>query len=1055
MKKFLLIISMICLGLSSVLAQTVQVSGTVTSADDGQPLPGVSVVVKGTVQGTVTNVNGKYSLVSPADGTLQFTFVGMETQEIAIAGKQVINVEMVEASHQIDEVIVVAYGTAKKGTFTGSAAVVKAEDLGKRQVSNVTQALSGAVAGVQTLSANGQPGVSATVRIRGVGSINAGAAPLYVVDGVPFDGDMASINPNDIESMTVLKDAASTALYGARGANGIIMITTKKGTSGKATISFDARYGINSRGITNYEVFTRPEHYIETQYQAIYNAGIYNLDYTPEQAYIYANNRLSANSEGGSGYKVFTVPDGQFLVGTNGKINPNATLGYSDADYYYLPDDWSNEMFQNNPRQEYNLVFSGTQNDFNYYASFGYLNDEGIIYNSGYSRLSGRLKADYQIKKWLKVGANVNYNYALSKYPGEQTNTTSSGNAFFIANNIAPIYPLFVRDAATKKIMTNGNRKVYDYGEGISTNFLRGFMQIANPVGDLMYNKRDFVMDIVNSNWFAEIKPVAGLTLTAKYGMYADNTRHHDMGNAYMGQSAQYGGYVYEEANRTFGLDQQYLANYQFDLNRLHQIDITAGYDGYSYKYEEVNCNGDNMYNPENYYASNVIDKFSIGGYKDTYATVGFFGRVNYSYDEKYYANVAFRRDASSRFAPDNRWGNFWSASAAWILNKESFMQDFDWINLLKLKASYGQQGNDQIGNYYAYLDQYSVSGANGVFSDGVLSYKGNPDITWETSNSYNVGLEFSLFSNKLGGSIEYFGRTSSDMLYYKPVAGSVGYPRIPMNIGSMTNSGLEVDLAYNIIKTNDVRWTVNANATLIKNVINKLHPDLKGRLEDGSRLYEEGYSQYRFFFPEYAGVDPDNGMALYWSEDKDGNRVTTNDYTIAQQYKVASGNLLAKVYGGFGTSVEAFGFDAYAQFSYQLGGQIYDNGYVRLMHGGISSSAGNNWHKDILKAWTPDNPNTDVPRLDTSDRYANSLSSRFLVSSNYLSLNNITVGYTFPSKLLKGWDISKLRVYVAGDNLYLLSARKGLDPRQSLTAASTSLYTTIRSISGGISLTF
>jgi TonB-linked SusC/RagA family outer membrane protein len=951
----------------------------------------------------------------------------------------------------------VAYGTSTKGTFTGSASVVKAEDLSKRQVSNVTQALSGAVAGVQTLNNNGQPGESATVRVRGVGSINAGTNPLYVVDGIPFDGDISSINPNDIETMTVLKDAASTALYGARGANGIIMITTKKGISGKATINFDARYGVNSRSVKNYDVFTNPQNYIETQYKAIYNAGIYNLGYTPEQASAYANRTLSADAEGGSGYKVYTIPTGELLVGTNGKLNPNATLGYSDADYYYLPDNWANEMFHNNPRQEYNLTFSGGQGDFNYYGSFGYLSDEGVIDNSGYSRLSGRLKADYQIKKWLKIGANVNYNNVTSKYPDEQTSgaSTSSANAFYIANNIAPIYPLYVRDAATKDIMTIGNRKVYDYGEGVSTHFQRGFMQIANPVGDLLYNKRDFLMDIVNSNWFAEIKPVDGLTVTAKYGLHVDNTRHHDMGNTYMGQSAEYGGTIYQESNRTFGFDQQYLANYQFDLSDLHQIDLTAGYDGYSYSYEEVSAYGTNMYNPENYYASNVIDKFTIGGYKDTYATEGYFARVNYSYDEKYFANIAFRRDASSRFHPDRRWGNFWSASAAWVLNNEPFMQNLDWIDLLKLKASYGQQGNDAIGNYYAYLDQYSVSGADGVFSDGVLDYKGNPELTWETSNSYNMGFEFSLFSDKLAGSIEYFGRTSSDMLYYKPVAGSVGYARIPMNVGSMTNSGLEIDLSYEIIKTNDLKWRVNANATFIKNVINELHSDLRGRLEDGTRLFEEGYSMYRLYMPEYAGVDSETGEALYWSEDADGKRVKTWDYTIAQQYKVATDDLLADVYGGFGTTIDAFGFDVSVQFAYQLGGQIYDTGYSRLMHSGTSSFAGNNWHADILNAWSPDNKNTNVPRLDANDRYANSTSTRFLTSSDYLSLNNLTIGYSLPSKVLQKLDISKLRIYFAGDNLCLLSARNGLDPRQSYTAATTSLYTPIRTISGGISLTF
>jgi TonB-linked SusC/RagA family outer membrane protein len=1035
------------------IAQNKSVSGVVVD-EAGEPVIGASIVVKGdATMGTVTDLNGKFTLSVPASArTLVVRYLGMQEQEVAVASE--VKVVLSASDTSLDEVLVVAYGTSTKGTFTGSAGVVKSEDLAKRQVSNVTQALSGAVAGVQTLSSNAQPGESAAVRVRGVGSINASTTPLYVLDGIPFDGDMSSLNPNDIETITVLKDAASTALYGARGANGIIMITTKKGISGKTTVNFEARYGVNSRSIKNYDVFTSSQNYIETQYRAIYNAGIYSLGYTPEQANAYANLKIPSDGEGGSGYQVYTVPDGELLVGTNGKLNPNATLGYSDADYYYLPDNWTNEMFRNNPRQEYNLTFSGSQSDFNYYISFGYLNDGGIIDNSDFTRLSGRFKADYQVKKWLKVGANVNYNNSTSRSPDEQTETTSSGNAFYIANNIAPIYPLYVRDAATKEILTNGNRKVYDYGDGTSTHFKRNFMSISNPVGDLMYNKEDYLMDIINANWFAEIKPVEGLTLTAKYGLHVDNTQYHGMGNAYMGQSAAYGGNVQQTATRVFSLDQQYLADYRLDLGGPHRLDLTAGYDGYSYSKEYVSAYGINMYNPENYYAGNVIDKFTIGGYKDVYKTEGLFARANYSYDEKYFANIALRHDASSRFHPDKRWGDFWSGSAAWILSRETFLQDLDWIDLLKLKGSYGQQGSDAIGNYYAYLDQYAVSGADGVFSDGVLAYKGNPDITWETSNSYNIGLEF-LFKDKLAGSIEYFGRTSSDMLYRKPVAGSLGYAHIPMNIGSMTNSGLEIDLSYDIIKTENLKWRLTGNATFIKNVINELHPDLKGKLEDGTRIYEEGYSMYRFYLPEYAGVDSATGEALYWSQDADGNRETTADYSVAQQYKTATEDLLSDVYGGFGTSIDAYGFDFSLQFAYQFGGQIYDSGYSRLMHGGTSSYAGNNWHADILSAWTPTNTLTDVPRLNANDKYANSTSTRFITSSDYVSLNNLTIGYTLPAKLLRKLDITKLRIYLVGDNLGLLSARNGLDPRQSYTSATTSLYTAIRSVSGGISLTF
>jgi TonB-linked SusC/RagA family outer membrane protein len=1056
MKKLSILLAFFMLVGFVVQAQQ-KITGTVTSSEDGLPIPGVSVYLQGNqTLGTATNIDGQYTLTVPEGAeVLVFTAVGMSQQEIAIAGQSVIDVVLEPATLGLDEVVVTAYGTATKKSFTGSAATVDTEKLEKRQVSNVSNALSGTVAGVQILNNNGQPGSEATVRIRGVGSINAGSDPLYVVDGVPFDGDLSSINSADIESMTVLKDAASMALYGSRGANGIIMITTKKGSSAKSQIKFDVRTGINSRAVKNYDVLTSPKNYTELAYQAIYNAGFYNLGYNPTQANAYANSTLTLNKEGGYGYQIYTVPDGELMIGMNGYLNPNATLGYSDGTYYYTPDDWADETFSENMRQEYNLSFSGGTEKQTYFLSFNYLSDEGVVSGSGYERLSGRFKGSQQVKEWLKVGANVNYNNIVSDYPGEQTTTTSSGNAFYIANYIAPVYPMYVRDADTREIMLNNGRKVYDYGDGVSTNYSRSFMQIANPAGDLRYNKTDYQMDILNSSWFAEFTPLEGLQITARYGLNLDNTKYNDLGNAYQGQSASYGGTAFQQQTRTVGFDQQYVALYEFDLNNDHAFDITAGYDGYTYQSEYVFASGQNLYNPESYYVDNAIDNLRGGGAQDTYATQGIFGRVNYSFRDTYFANFSYRRDASSRFHPDNRWGNFWAASAAWMLSNESFMTGLSWINMMKLKASYGEQGNDAIGNYYAYLDQYQMTGAEGVFSDGTLIYKGNPDLTWETSTTYNVGVDFILFNNRISGGIEYFGRQSTDMLYYKPVAGSMGYNSIPMNIGSMTNSGLEVDLNGSVINNDNFSLSLNANATAIKNKINELHPDLNGTLIDGTRIYEEGFSMYRMYLVEYAGVDPASGKALYWSVDEDDQRYKTDDYSEATDHKIATEDLLPDVYGGFGATITAYGFDASIQAAYQLGGQIYDSGYGRLMHNGYSGDAGQNWHKDIYNAWTPENTNTDVPRLNASDRYANSTSTRFLTSSDYLSINNITVGYTLPANVVDRLNIKKLRIYIAADNVALLTSRKGLDPRQSYISASTARYTPIRTISGGLNLTF
>lgn len=980
------------------------------------------------------------------------SFIGMKTQEIVIRPK--LSITLKPDAEILDEVVVTAFGTAKKGTFTGSAGTMKADKLEQRQVSNLTNALSGAVAGVQVQSSNGQPGVEATIRIRGIGSINGSNTPLYVVDNVPFDGDLSSINTADIESLTVLKDAASTSLYGARGANGIIMITTKKGKSGKATVNFDAKWGSNSRGVKNYDVLTSPAEYLEKEYQAIYNTGIYNLGYDAAKANAYANSTITTNSEGGNGYQIYTLPQGQSLIGMDGKLNPSATLGYSDGKHYFTPDNWSDIMFKNTLRQEYNMSISGSTDRNNFYASIGYLEDNGLVSGSGFERYTGRLRDDYQVNKWLKVGMNAAYTYSKSFYPDDQTASASSGNAFMMANWIAPIYPMYVRDAQGN-IMLNKGRQVYDYGTINDAGYDRSFMSISNPAGQLIYDKTEYLMDIMSANWYAEITPIKGLTLAARYGLNIDNTRYHYLQNAFMGQFADMGGAAGQYHMRTYGFNQRYSANYQFTLNEKHNFDVMFFYDGYTYHYEQVSASGSCLYNPESFYVSNTINSKNGSGYANERTSVGYVGRVNYNYNDKYIAEVTYRRDGSSRFSPDNRWGNFFSGSAAWVMSNESFMEDVDWVDMLKLKASYGEQGNDGIGNNYAWLDQYTVSGSNSIFADGTLSYKGNPDLKWETSISYNVGVDFALFGNKLNGTIEYFGRKSSDMLYYKPVAGSLGYTQIPMNVGSMTNSGLEMDFNYNIIKNKNFDWNVNLNATFVKNEINELHEDLQGKWIDGSRIYEEGESMYRMYLPEWAGVNPETGVAQYWAEDENGSRIKTEDLNIANQYKVATDNLLPTVYGGIGTSISAFGFDASIQLAYQLGGEIMDYGYQMFMHNGYSSSAGRNWHTDIRNAWTPENTNTDVPRLSASDRYANSTSTRFLTSSDYLSINNITVGYTLPQNLVTKLGLTKLRVYFSGDNLGLLTARKGLDPRQGFTSASTATYTAMRTISGGISLSF
>ena len=1041
-------------GISLVSAQSKAVSGKVVSAENGEPIIGASIVVKGTTsQGTISDVDGNFTLNVPSSSnTLVISFIGMKTVEAEAVDGMVI--EMVDNTSELDEVMVVAFGTTTKKSFTGSAAVVKGEEISKNQSSNVTNNLAGKVAGVQGLSSNGQPGTGSTIRIRGIGSMYASNSPLYVVDGVPYDSDISAINSADIESVTVLKDAASNALYGARGANGVIIITTKRGKSKGATINVDAKWGNNTRAVPAYNVMTDPGMYYETFYRALYNSQITKgSDYAHE----YANAYLLDAANGGLGYQVYSLPDGQRLVGKNFRLNPNAVPGYSDGKNYYIADDWYDELFKsNNLRQEYNVNVSGSNNDLTYYASIGKLNDTGIIANSDFSRLSARVNADYQAKKWLKIGTNMTYVNSTSRSPSDQTTTNSSGNLFFLTSSIAPIYPLYIRDADGNKMRDARGYTMYDYGDGTIAKAKRPFTSQSNPAGMLEQNIEQYVSDYFVGKWYAVVEVYKGLKLNANVGITSANSRYNMLMNPYYGQFASSGGYVSVQNGRFFSKNQQYLVTYANKFGA-HNIDVLAGFESYDYVSSTLSGFQQKVFQDNVPELGNTIVQPSTTSASSSYATMGILAQLKYDYDSKYYISASYRRDASSCFAPENRWGNFWSAGAAWDINQEGFMEGADWINLLKLKASYGAQGNDNLGNLYPYIDQYIISENNGEFATA-LSYKGNRDITWETSYNLNFGVDFSLFDERFSGTIEGFSRRTEDMLYFKPVSPSNGYDALPVNVGSMRNAGVEVDLHADIIRTKSFTWNIYANATHVKNKILELEESLNGQWISGSYMYREGESMYNFYMREYAGVDPVTGNSLWYIDvtDADGNvtgRTTTDNWSNATRYE--QGDILPKIYGGFGTSFEFYGVDLSVDFAYQLGGRIYDNFYSASMHSGYSSDAGRNWHMDILNAWTPENPYTDVPKVNSNDTYTNAMSTRFLTSSDYLSLQNVTIGYSLPTKWLKKIKLEKVRIYGVADNVWLWSARKGLDPRQSYSAAEAAVYTPIRSVSGGISITF
>ena len=1000
--------------------------------------------------------------------TLRVSYIGMQTQEVGI--KPNVKIIMKPDTEMLEEVMVVAFGTAKKSAFTGSATVVSAEKLEQSQVTSVTDALAGAVPGVTLTSNNGAPGASASIKIRGFSSLNAGNDPLIIVDGAPYSGDLSNINPNDVESMTVLKDAASNALYGARGANGVIIITTKRANmSGEAKVTFDAKWGANTRALKKYDVITDPAMYYEMHYGAMKNYYMNQMNMSDQAAWIEANNNLFG-SNGGLGYNVFTVPEGQYLIGQNGKLNPYATLGrvvnYKGRDYLLTPDDWDKVGSRTGLRQEYNFSISAANEKSSFYVSLGYLGNEGITEGSDLKRLTGRLKADYQAKKWLKVGANMSYARFDSNSLGNNGSSSSTANVWAFTTQMAPIYPAYVRNA-DGSIMVDGNGiEMMDYGSGINAGMQRPFIADANPIQDNKLNTRNAEGNALSGNAFVDITPLPGLKVTLNGTFNLDETRFTYVYNPYYGQFDSTGGTVSKYNQRDYDYNLQQLVSYATSFGD-NNFDILLGHEYYDYRLNYLGASKSKMFSQDNHELDGaVIDGQAATSYKRRRNNEGYFGRLQYNFDERIFGSASLRRDASSRFHPDYRWGTFWSVGGAWLINKESWFYA-PWVQELKIKASVGSQGNDNIGDF-RYTDVFDIINSDNKVGTAFYS-KGTKDITWETNTNFNIGAEFQLW-NRVTGSIEYYRRKTSDMLFSFSVAPSLGYSSYFDNVGNMVNSGVEMDFNVNIFNTRNFIWDVNLNISTLKNRLTMLDPDKQISTEyaaDGKGY--KGYSSGNFFIAEdlpmftwrmkeYAGVNED-GESLWYrnTKDEEGNvtgRETTKTYADADYY-ITEETSIPKVYGGFGTKLKVYGVDFGINFTYQIGGKQYDGTYAYFMSS-PSGSAGSNYHKDLLNAWTPENTGSNIPRFQLNDQYSASASTRFLTNASFLNIQNINVGYTLPSRWTKKMAISSLRLYMSAENVFYWSKRKGFDPRQSYNeTTNATYYSPMRTISGGVTFEF
>lgn len=1038
-KCLFLIVCLLCVSVGWVEAQTTKASGQVVFASDGETVIGAVVQVKNTTDRVVTDANGRFSINLPASSkTLVVTYVGMK--KVEVEGKENMTVVLESSVSDLDEVLVVAYGSAKKTSFTGSASQVKGGTLQKIQSSSLSKSLEGLTAGLQTFSGSGTPGSDASLLIRGLGSISANQEPLIVVDGVPYEGSLNSLSAQDIESITILKDAAANSMYGARGSNGVLIVTSKTGAVGDTKVLFDARYGFNTRGVSNYNVINRPGDYYEMMYESIVNSLVESGEYSPMNARAYVAEHLVDKYLKYNKYS--DVADNQLIDPNTGRMNPAARR-------YKWADNWLTDPFTSGARQEYNLSISGGNEKTNGYASVSYLGDDGYLKRSGFDRVTLRAKVDHVVGDFIETGLNISYANTVRQEFGTTENNYS--NIFMFSQQIAPIYPIYLYDANGGLMYDDKKRARYDFG----TLYNRPYAQEQNPYATLLEGINKYTTDNMSSRGYVTINVSKDIRFNANmsYDVFSQNDSEFD--TPIGGDALSVKGRGKKTLTRTGVMNANQLL-YWTPTYGDHSFNLLLGHESKNDNYRELYGEMTKFSDPNNPDFSNAATVENLTSYTGEYALEGYFSRLEYNYLNTYYLQASYRRDGSSLFAPDQRWGDFYAIGGSWRINQEAFMSDYTFIDDLKLKASFGTQGNDNLGLYKVYSDQYEVDSEGGFTKVFRAS-----NVTWEKSDNFNVGFELGILGY-LNVDADFFIKETKDMIYKRLLPPSEGSPsNILVNDIDMRNTGFEFEVSADIINQKNLRWNVTLNGTTYKNALTKLPSDKDPKgYKAGNYFRKIGGSLYDWYTYEYAGVDPDNGLPLYNKYTPVlSNGVETGNYTITRVNQTSSATLretgkspIPDFYGGLGTTLSGYGFDLSVNTAFQLGGYVWDTFYQNLMNSGAS---GENMHQDMFKRWTPANTNTDVPRLSYLDQYANDLSDRWLTSASYFSLRNVTLGYTLPASLAKKARMERVRVYMVGDNLWLKSARKGLDPRQQFDGTTDYIYSALSTYSLGVNIVF
>ncbi|WP_348746949.1 SusC/RagA family TonB-linked outer membrane protein [Tenacibaculum sp. 190524A02b] len=1042
-------------------AQEKTISGTVS--DESGPLPGVTILKKGTTQGTETDFDGNYAIKAKQGEVLVFSFVGMKTVEKTVTSSQ-LNVVM-EGDNLLKEVVVVAYGTQSKNSLTGSVSVIDQEQVENATFSNPVKSLEGLVSGLRVIQASGQPGSDPIIRIRGFNSVSADQAPLIVLDGVPYAGSLNSINPKDIESTTVLKDASSTSLYGNKAANGILMITTKKGARNRLEINVDSRVGITQRGAKEYNIMQSPGEFYEAYHSVLANSEFHrqNVAGTPitlAQARQFASDNLMSRL---GNYNLYNVPGDQLVNPATGKLNSSATLLVNDK--------WEDALFRDAATfHSNNISLSGGSEDVTYYLSLGSETNNGYTVRSSFERHSARLKAT-SAKIFDAVTLSGDVAYAKSESQAVPSTLTAAGvpttnfaNAFFWNRRIAPIYPVYQYDENWQPILNPNNPSGFAYDFGSPQFFPNGTSRGARnyAVGEHPLAVIENTIETnVRDNFNGGLRAKIDLPWDFQFEYVMNYLTQVDQGTDFTkpgaGAFAQaQNGLLTNNRDNFSAFTNQQLLTWKRD-NGNHNFDVLLGHESYEEKFTTLSLSKRNIIGDFSPILDNTAVYASASNYNTKYFTEGYFSRFIYGLKDTYYVNLTGRYDASSVFHPDERWGFFWSAGASWVMSNENFLKDSNTINYSKLSVNYGTTGNDRIfypgtstRNLVAYENQYTIDENNGALTQK-LTYLGGKDVTWENSASFDVSYQIGLF-NKVNLSLTYFRKETDNLLFNTPIGITPGITERPSNSGTMINSGLETELSWNIVDKENFKVSFNANLSTLNNEITVLPRDNKP-IQVGNFRREVGRSIFEYNMVEFAGVNPDNGNARYYTIDQtSGERVMTEDYANAAEFgrTFLGKEAIPDLTGGFGTNIQLGDVSLGMQFAYQVGGYGLDSEYFGLL--GATQNVTN--FADYDKTWTLDNPTGELPRVDPLSPNQYRFSSLYLVDLSYLSLSNINLSYTLEKEYLKKFHVNNVRFYGTINNAFLLySARQGYDPRLNSVGRSSAEYGANRTIALGVNI--